>query len=63
MPCIEKISNEEFYLFLEKNRLYGIGLGFVDIHLLASSVLSGCLVYTRDRNLFRAAESLKIAYK
>jgi len=63
MPCSEKISTEEFYLFLEQNRLYGIGLGFVDIHLLASSVLSGCLIYTRDRSLFRAAESLKIAYQ
>jgi predicted nucleic acid-binding protein len=63
MPCIEKISTEEFYLFLERNRLYGTGLGFVDVHILASSVLSECLIYTRDSTLLRIAETMKIAYR
>jgi predicted nucleic acid-binding protein len=63
LPSINKISDEEYYLFIDKNRLYGIGLGFVDIHLLASSMLSRCLIYTRDNNLFLTAESLRIAFK
>jgi predicted nucleic acid-binding protein len=62
IPCIERVSDEEYYLFLEKKRLYGMGLGFFDIHLLASSVLSECTVYTKDGSLFRAAEALTIAF-
>ena len=63
LPTIKTITNEEYFLFLEKNKLYGKGLGFVDIYLLASSLLSQCLIFTRDKNLLLAARSLKISFK
>jgi hypothetical protein len=63
LPTIKTISTEEYFLFLEKNKLYGLGLGFVDIHLLASSLLSRCSIYTKDKSLLSAVNSLKIAYK
>jgi predicted nucleic acid-binding protein len=63
LPSIPEISKEEFYLFLDQHRLFGIGLSFIDIHLLASALISHCLIYTRDKILLASAIKLKIAYK
>ena len=63
LPSIPEISKEEFYLFLDQHRLFGMGLGFIDIHLLASALISDCLIYTRDKSLLSSAIKLKIAYK
>jgi predicted nucleic acid-binding protein len=63
LPSISEISKEEFYLILDQHRLFGIGLGFIDIHLLASALISQCLIYTRDKILLASAIKLKIAYK
>jgi len=62
LPIVKTISTDEFFLFLENNRLYGLGLGFVDIHLLASSLVSRCSIYTKDKSLLMVANSLRIAY-
>jgi hypothetical protein len=43
---------------LEIHRLAGIGLGYVDIHLIASTLLTGTPLWTRDQALARAAEKL-----
>ena len=63
LPTINKISDEEYFLFLENNKLYGKGLGFVDIHLLASSLIHRCEIYTRDKTLLSIANTYTIAYK
>jgi predicted nucleic acid-binding protein len=63
LPCIAIISNEEYLTFIEKNKLYGLGLGFVDIHLLASSLISHCTIYTKDKTLLSTANLFKVAYK
>jgi len=62
LSSVKTVSTEEFYFFIERHRLYGTGLGFVDVHLLASALMSHCLIYTRDKTLFAAANSLKIVY-
>jgi predicted nucleic acid-binding protein len=41
----------------------GIGIGFVDVHLLASAQLLGIPLWTSDRRLKSAAIELNIAYK
>ena len=63
LPSISAISNEEYLTFVEKNKLYGLGFGFVDIHLLASSLIFHCTIYTKDKILLSAARLFKIAYK
>jgi predicted nucleic acid-binding protein len=62
LPTVKTISDEEYFLFIEKNKLYGLGIGFVDIHLLASTMLARCLLYTKDKNLASAATKLSIAF-
>jgi len=58
----EPADDAEVLEFVERNRLYGSGLGWVDAHLLASTVLSGALLWTLDRRLQRAAGSLRVTF-
>ncbi|UVO50251.1 type II toxin-antitoxin system VapB family antitoxin [Sphingomonas sp. SUN019] len=46
----------------EKTALFGTGIGYVDAHLLASTMLMpGTTLWTRDTRLTAAAQSLGIA--
>jgi predicted nucleic acid-binding protein len=58
----DKVTIEEYLLFVKKNKLNGMGIGFVDIHLLASSKLAGYPLFTYDKKLSAAAEELRLAY-
>ncbi len=60
LPQARVAEHEEVLQFLEGRQLYGRGLGWVDAHLLASTVLTGCTFWTLDRPLRRAAIALKI---
>ena len=44
-------TNEEALLFIEGRKLWGRGIGWIDAHLLASSLLSGCSIWTLDGRL------------
>jgi hypothetical protein len=49
---------------IEREHLYGIGIGYVDAHLLASTLLTPeTRLWTRDKRLHAAAERLGIAAK
>ena len=60
LPRTSVAEHEEVLQFLEGNRLYGHGLGWVDAYLLASTVLTGCTLWTLDRPLRKAAIGLNI---
>ncbi len=59
--CIEA-EHEEVLSFIDNNRLMGQGLGYVDVHLITSAVLTGVSVWTLDKKLTQAADSLHINY-
>jgi predicted nucleic acid-binding protein len=44
--------------FVDAHRLMGRGLGWVDVHLLASAALAGSSLWTLDRRLAAAAEKV-----
>ena len=55
-------SNEEVLAFIETQRLAGLGIGYIDAHLLASTRLTpGTSFWTRDRRLHAVAERLSLA--
>ncbi len=56
------ISTEEYLEFIELKDLSGKGIGFVDIHLLASSVLSGYPLWTNDKKLRLIADQMDISF-
>ena len=60
LPAADLLENEEVMSFLEIQRLYVHGLGWVDAHLLASTMLTGCAIWTFDKPLRRAAAALHV---
>lgn len=61
LPSTTVASDKDVYHLLESQRLWGEGLAWVDIHLLASAIISGYQLWTRDQALGLAAERLKVA--
>ena len=63
LPLAPTIEFDEYIFFIERNRLMGIGIGFVDVHLLASAQLTKIPLWTADRRLKSAATKLDLVYK
>lgn len=61
LPQAPMVEHDEVLAFVEAHALAGSGLGWVDVHLLASAALAGERVWTRDRRLTVAARRLGIA--
>ena len=62
LPVIRHAEEEEVLLFIEKHRLMGKGLGYIDAHLLTSSLLSHAPLWTLDKRLGNAAAALGSRY-
>lgn len=60
LPAAEVADDDEVIRFVEARQLYGVGIGWIDAHLLASTRLSHALFWTSDTRLKRAAEALGI---
>jgi predicted nucleic acid-binding protein len=60
LPGAKLLEHDEVMVFLEAQRLYGRGIGWVDAHLLASTLLTGCVIWTFDKPLRRAAAVLNV---
>jgi predicted nucleic acid-binding protein len=59
----QRVSDREALDLIEVERLWGLGLGFVDIHLLASTLVTPeCLLWTRDKKLAAEAQRLGVGY-
>lgn len=55
LPAAVAATHEETFGLMQRCRLWGRGIGWVDAHLLASALLSGCALWTRDAKLAQAA--------
>lgn len=62
LPSASLVRHSEVMAFIEAHRFSGLGLGFIDMHLLAAANLDGFKIWSRDKALRKAAEKLKIAY-
>jgi len=60
LPEVHLLEHEEVLSFLEARHLYGRGIGWVDAHLLASALLTGCHLWTLDKPLRRVAAHLNV---
>ena len=62
LPQAPFVFTEEVNIFIENHQLFGLGIGYVDAHLLASTRLLGnARVWTRDKRLLLVATKLKLA--
>jgi len=59
LNTLTQVSNEEVLYFIEHHRLMGVGIGYVDAHLLASVTLAvDARLWTRDKRLASVASGL-----
>ncbi len=63
LPLAVVATSEEALACLEERRLSGLGLGWTDVHLLASALLSRGRLWTLDRALAREARRHGIAFE
>jgi predicted nucleic acid-binding protein len=55
-------TDPELFAFIEQREVVGIGIDYVDAHLLASTrLIPGASLWTRDQRLLRVAEQLGLA--
>jgi len=63
MPQAIVASHEEVLDFIDRQRLLGLGIGYVDAHLLAATRLTAAgALWTRDRRLHKVADRLGLAF-
>ena len=61
LAAVSVAEHDEALGLVRDERLHGRGLGWIDVHLLASSRLTPCSLWTLDKALKTAAEHLKVA--
>ena len=61
LPAAAEVSPAEALRLIEDRQLWGKGLGWTDVLLIGSTLLSPARLWTRDRPLFRAAKGLGLA--
>lgn len=62
LPLSPVASTAEALHFIEHNKLMGLGVGYIDIHLLAATALAGdTLLWTGDKRLKKVAGKMKLA--
>lgn len=62
LPQAPVVYSDEINFFIETHTLFGLGIGLIDTHLLASTRLaSRAELWTRDKRLLAAAMRLNLA--
>ena len=63
LPQAVLAENEDVLTFLDSQRLFGKGIGWVDAHLLTSARLSGARLWTLDKRLETIASQMSISFR
>ena len=62
LPPMPVSTDKEVLFFIDRHELMGRGIGYVDVHLLASARLGGAQLWTRDKRLHTVAAELGLAH-
>jgi hypothetical protein len=62
LPAVPIAEHDEVLGFLEAHDLPGSGIGWVDVHLLASAKLAATPFWTLDRRAAAVARALDLAF-
>jgi len=63
LPKIPTATFSEVLYIIEKHKLFGAGLGYIDCHLLASALIANITLWTNDKSLRHAARLFEISYR
>jgi predicted nucleic acid-binding protein len=62
LPMAVQADDEEALRFIEDHKLMGKGLGYIDVHLLMSAMLTQTSLWTLDKRLHEVARKLRVAH-
>ncbi|MBN1780081.1 type II toxin-antitoxin system VapC family toxin [bacterium] len=62
LPKTSIIDHEEIMFFIENNKIMGKGLGYIDIAILTSSLVTGIPLWTFDQKLNAEAIKFNLSY-
>ena len=62
LPVAILAEDQEVLKFIETNQLMGKGLGYIDVHLIASAVLTDVALWTFDKTLDTFIKKFGISY-
>ncbi len=62
LPRVTIAEHEEVLDFIESRKLMGNGIGWIDAHLLASSLISRAPLWTADKKLRAISAALGVSY-
>lgn len=63
LPQLTVVTDAEALYYLDQNRCWGRGIGYIDLHLLAAVALSAqASLWTRDKRLRKTAQQFGLAY-
>jgi predicted nucleic acid-binding protein len=62
LPMAVDAEHEEVMEFIDNHHLMGKGLGYIDMHLLASALLTKVPLWTLDKKLNEVSSNLGLAY-
>ncbi|HEX8617066.1 MAG TPA: type II toxin-antitoxin system VapC family toxin [Thermoanaerobaculia bacterium] len=62
LPTTAVSTDEEALELIESSSLMGRGLGYIDVHLIASALIAGDVLWSRDKQLAAAAAELKVRF-
>ena len=64
LPALPKADESEALYCIERHQLMGLGLGYIDVHLLAATLLAPqTRLWTQDNRLKAAAKKMNVAYQ
>ncbi len=63
LPRSKIASHDETLALVESKRLMGKGVGWIDVHLLASTLLTQAKLWTTDKRLEKVSKDLAINFK
>ena len=63
LPEAAVATHEEALTLIDKFDLMGRGLGYIDVHLLASARIDGNVIWSRDKSLDAAAGDLQVSFR
>lgn len=62
LPRARQATDHEVLLFIDRHELAGLGIGYIDVHLLAAVHLTtGANLWSRDKRLHGVASRLGVA--
>jgi hypothetical protein len=60
LPSAPIAEHDEILELIANQKLYGTGIGSVDIHMIASAMLANAAIWSRDKVLTREARRVGV---